>query len=79
MNFNQPCLKLYREFYQVYPAMCQPVADTLQISQPMADQLDNYQIFNVIVPVNKAELLPNHPATNPEVLLALVKLKEIRK
>jgi predicted nuclease of restriction endonuclease-like (RecB) superfamily len=81
-------LKLCRQFYQVYPEISQPVADTLRISQPVADQLDNYQIFNVIVPVIKAEQLPNHPATNPEVLLRhfsfrhfteLIKVKESLK
>ncbi|MDP2888237.1 MAG: PDDEXK nuclease domain-containing protein [Bacteroidota bacterium] len=78
-------LKICRQFYQTYPAIGQPLADFLAISQPVADQfIENSVMKNIQEPCITDKQV-DHSKIQPEILLQhfsfrhfteLIKVKE---
>lgn len=62
-------LKLCRQFYQTYPAIGQPVADLLKISQPLADQFHDLSIESKIHQGEVVVASRDFQSTKPEILL----------
>ncbi|MDP3433623.1 MAG: PDDEXK nuclease domain-containing protein [Bacteroidota bacterium] len=62
-------LKLCRQFYQVYPAIGQPLADSFAISQPVADQLIGNSIMKNLQQVGITIQQDNHSEIQPEIML----------
>lgn len=78
-------LKICRQFYQTYPAIGQPLADFLAISQPVADQFIENSVMKYIQKPCLTDKQVDHSMMQPEILLQhfsfrhfteLIKVKE---
>lgn len=60
-------LKICRQFYQTYPAIGQPLADFLAISQPVADQFIENSVMKYIQKPCLTDKQVDHSMMQPEI------------